>query len=246
MQIKSFNGLNNTTETLRAGVEWLATADNVNITDTGALVKREGYSESKAGTFTGGYSTIDYQRFYLVDGLVLKTFDGAAIGSVLVPDTMYWTELNDQVFFSNGIDAGIIMPDNEVLIWRWSAPNAPTVNVTAGNLPAGTYRLLCTTTLADGRETGASDTVLVEIAEGQALQIVASGNVYIAPANSTVFQYAGRDSFIWNRSPDFLGRDYLMDVFDPAARHRVDPGVARAHLCCDVHARDQPDRHLVL
>lgn len=215
MDIRQFNGLNNTSDPLRLGLGWLATADNVNITDTGAIVKREGYSPAKNGSFTGAFSTSDYQRLYLVDGGVLKTYDVAALAAGFGTAPMSWTELNEQVFYSNGIDAGIILPDNTVLEWRWDVPVPPTVFATSGSLPAGLYRVICTDTLPDGRETGPSDPVDIELTEGQALQIQGSGNVYIAPANSTVFQHAGQCPLLWNQTPDALGRDLTLDGLDP-------------------------------
>ncbi len=196
----------------------LVKANNINITDTGAISKREGYALSRAGSFASAYSTSDFSRLYLVSGNSIETFDGTVIASILDASAqMHWCEINDQVFFNNGTDSGIINRDNSVMDWRWTVPDAPTLAAVTGTLPAGTYQVLVTLTLDDGRETGASDTVSIEIAEGQALQITANGNVYIAPANSTVFQLAGTyaGAFVWNSSSDYLGRDFLNDLLDP-------------------------------
>lgn len=215
MLTRQFHGLNSTTDPVRLGLGWLATADNVNITDTGAIVKREGYAAPVAGTYSGIYSTIDFQRCYLVDAGTLKTIGGRTLATGLGTGTVYWTEINNEVYYLAGSASGIILPDDEVIAWGWSAPSAPAVSAVTGSLPAGLYRVVCTTTLPDGRETGTSPVVDVTLTEGQALQIVATGNVYIAPANSTVFQYAGQNTFVWNQSPDLLGRDLLHFGFDP-------------------------------
>lgn len=215
MEIKAFNGINNTTDPVRLGLGWLATADNVNITDTGAIVKRDGYAAPVAGNYSGIYSTIDYQRCYLVDTGTLKTLDGRVLAAGLGTSPVHWTELNDQVFFSTGAASGIIMPDNAVLEWRWEVPGTPAVTAVTGELPPGLYRVVCTTTLPDGRETGPSDPVEIVLADGQALQVSCAGNVYIAPANSTVFQYAGQNTLVWNQPPDALGRDLTLDGLSP-------------------------------
>lgn len=224
-RIDRFKGLNNVSDPLRLGLAWLATADNVNITDSGALAKRAGYVLNRAGAFTSAYSTLDFSRSYLATALGIQDFTGENIAALTSSAPMYWAEVNEHVYFNNGVDSGVILPDNTVLPWRWATPSEPALAAVSGSLAAGTYQVLCTHLLADGRETGASDVATLELAEGQALQI--SGipqragvrtNVYIAPANSDVFQlYAttGATALVFNASPDTLGRDLLNAFLDP-------------------------------
>ena len=61
---------------LRLGLSWLTKADNVNITDTGAIVKRTGYTLAGTGGYSGAYSTLDFSRAYFVKGGNLVTFPG--------------------------------------------------------------------------------------------------------------------------------------------------------------------------
>lgn len=219
-KITSFLGLNNVTDSLRAGFGYLSVADNVVVTDTGALEKRSGYSKVSTGDFSAAYSTLDFQRAYVVADGALKTLDGAVLKTGIAQAAMHWAEINNHVYFNNGTDSGVILPDNSVLDWAWTVPATPTVAAVTGSLPAGLYQVRCTTTLADGRETGPSDSAEIVLGEGQALQITgltAGTRVYIAPADSTVFQYAGTytGSFVWNSSPDDLGRDLLNVLLDP-------------------------------
>lgn len=213
-RINSFKGLNNVSDPLRLDLGWLTQSDNCNITSTGALERRSGYTLQAAGAYTSGFNTFDYSRAYFVVGGVIKDFAGTSIKTLTSTDPLYWCEINDQVFFNNGTDSGIILPDNTLLDWHWSAPDAPTVSAVTGNLAPGLYRVLCTTRLSDGRETGASDITEITLTDGQALQISGLGintNVFIAPANSSVFSYAGfspSSSMVWNSSPDNLGRDF--------------------------------------
>lgn len=97
---------------------WLVSATNVNITDTGALAKRDGYALTTAGNFSSMYSTEDFSRLYLVEDSNIKTFDGTVIATLASTAAMHWAEVNDQVYFNNGTDSGVIQPDNEVLPWR--------------------------------------------------------------------------------------------------------------------------------
>ena len=128
--ITSFKGLNNVTDPMRLGLGTLVQADNVNITDTGAIVKRDGYTLAQAGSFSAMYATIDYSRAYVVQGNDLKTIDGLTIATLTSTSPMFWCEVNTYVLFSNGTDAGIIQADNTVLPWRWTpAVSAPQFRV---------------------------------------------------------------------------------------------------------------------
>ena len=118
MDIKAFRGLNNVSDPLRLGLDWLVQADNVDVTDTGALHQRQGYSQVQAGNFTAVYSTFDYQRCFVVKAGVLQTFDGVALVNLTSTAPMFWTEVNDQVYFNNGVDSGVIDTDNTVGLWR--------------------------------------------------------------------------------------------------------------------------------
>ena len=62
--IQGFNGLNNVTDPLRVGLGWLVQADNINVTDTGGMTRRDGYSLSQAGDFRAVYTTLDFSRLY--------------------------------------------------------------------------------------------------------------------------------------------------------------------------------------
>jgi hypothetical protein len=228
--VARFLGLNNTQEPRSLGLSWLVQADNVVVTDAGKLELRQGYSRTMAGTFTGAYATKDRSRFYVVDGGAMKAMvaggaSGVTLASGLDTDPMAFTEVNGQVFYTNGVDSGIVTPDNRVLPWAWDIPAAPTLAAVTGALDPGLYRVCCTQTLADGRETGASDIVELEIAAGEALQISSipqtaglTTNVYIAPANSTVFQRASSPtvgSIVWNASPDALNTELLTADLEP-------------------------------
>lgn len=225
-QIKRFKGLNNVSDPLRLSLGWLAQADNVNISDTGAISKRKGYALHRAGAFSSAYSTLDFQRSYLATAIGIQNFAGENITTLTSTDPMFWCEVNEQVFFNNGTDSGIIMPDDTVLPWAWPTPTAPTVSAATGSVPAGTYRVCCTYIMNDGRETGAGDYAEITLTDGQALQIsniplglgIAGTNVYIAPADSTVYQlYATTHvtALTFNSNPDVLGRDLLNDDLDP-------------------------------
>jgi hypothetical protein len=123
------------------------------------------------------------------------------------------------------IDSGIINQDNSVIDWRWEIPSTPELGAVTGNVDQGSYQVLVTYALPDGRETGACDPISIGLTSGQALQITSipqiagcATNIYIAPANSTVFSLFKttlQTSATWNFSPDNLGRDFTNDQLDP-------------------------------
>ena len=225
LKISSFRGLNNVSDPLSLGLEWLTTANNIDITNAGKIKRRDGYTLDTAATITGAYSTINHQRLYLVNEDGLVTYDGTVLAEISGTDRMHWAEVNQQVFFNNGTESGVILPDNTVLPWRWPTPGTPALAAISGSLAPGKYDVMCTHLMADGRETGAGLPASIDIAEGQALQISsipqAAGMVtrtYIAPANSTTFQlaYEGyQTARTWDYSPNSLGLDLMTDDFDP-------------------------------
>lgn len=116
--ISSFSGLNNVTDPLRLGLGWLSEANNINITDTGAIEKREGFTRVRPGIFSNAYSTHDSQRLFLVEEGGIKTFDGTLLYQCTADDPIYWAEANNRVFFNNGTDSGVIEADNSISPWR--------------------------------------------------------------------------------------------------------------------------------
>ena len=193
-KIEAFRGLNNVVDPMRLDMTWLARADNIDITDTGAVRVRDGYTKSIDAEITGGYSTVDHQRAYVVQDNDLCALTSptttTALRTGLSTTRMHWAETNNQVFYNNGVDSGIILPDNTLLDWAWTKPSAPSVSAATGSLPAGQYQVRCTLTMADGRMTGASAATVIDLTDDQALSISdlpAGANVYITPANSTSF-----------------------------------------------------------
>lgn len=225
LQVTRFRGLNNVDDPVSLGLSWLTQADNINITSADKIARRDGYDLDTAGEILSAYATIDHQRMFYVDGATLKSYELGALASITSQARMHWTEVNDQVFYNNGTDRGIITEDNRVLLLSWPVPGAPALEAVTGSLAPGRYSVMCTYLLPDGRETGAGSAAVIDIEAEQALQISGIPQVdgmvtrtYIAPANSTVFQlaYEGYDTArVWNYSPNSLGLDLATDDFDP-------------------------------
>lgn len=230
--IREFKGLNNVTDPVRLGLPWLTVVDNVNVTDSGAVVRREGYALGMACEPTSVYATRNQERCYFVDGGDLRELQDGMSASTLaigLARETHWTELNDQAYFVSGDAAGIVRADGAVLPWRIDPPAEPVLSVVAGGaLPVGRYRVACTVALPDGRESAASSAAEVEIEAGHSLRVSgieqradAVTRVYISPANSTVFQLASGVAGVqlnWNSGPESLGQELQTDGLDALPR----------------------------
>jgi len=200
--LTTFKGLNNTSDPLELGNSWLTTATNLNITNACRVSTRDGLEKNRDGLFSGAFSTKGGERMFVVNAGVLEERDAASgayrpLVAGLSSSPMRWAELNKQIFFNNGTDAGIVDERGRVLPLKFDAPPPPRVEVGSGSLEAGLYRACCTFLLDDGRETGSGDVVEVYVPDGGSLIFSeipqaqgADACVYIAPANSTVFQLA--------------------------------------------------------
>ena len=228
-RVSAFRGLNNVTDPVRLGLPWLTQADNINITSTGAALRREGFSKALAGSPTAIYSTDDHERLFVIDGGQLcEVGEGMAtlvLANGLPSVPAYWAEFNDQVLFVCGDQAGAIAEGGAVLPLRLPKPSTPVLSAATGSLPAGQYSVCCTYLLNDGRETAAGEPATIQLSESSALMVSAIPQipgaqtlVYLCPADSTVFQLiapADGADMAWNSAPEALGPELTTQGLDP-------------------------------
>lgn len=242
--LKRFKGLNNVSDPLRLGMDWLRVADNVDVSASGSLVRRPGYTRALAATPSGAYASIDTTRLYLVDGGVLKQvhpdLSTVALRAGLSAAPMHWAEADGAVYYANGPDKGIIMADGTVTDWDWPAPGDVTLAAGSGRLAAGTYAVVCTFRLPDGRETGTGPVATLTLPEHSALTITGipqvaglSTQVYLAPADSTVYGWAfatTATAATWNAPPDTLGAELTTHLLDPPPATASQPAFWRGRM----------------
>lgn len=224
--IKSFKGLNNVSDPNRNGIEWLSVADNIDVTSEGKLQLRPGLTQRLVlSNVVDAFATQDASRMYVVSSGYLRSVHSAMsytdIAVVTGTGIGYWCEFNNDVIYNNGEDAFVIGPDGSTKPLRWSEVPAPTLSPASGSVPPGLYQVKYTYMLNDGRETGAGPASAIQLDDDSAISItgipVSSDyrvRVYIAPANSTVFQFAGTptgSSFVWSGTPDDLIDDLKTD-----------------------------------
>ena len=221
--IRSFRGLNNVTDPVRLGAQWLRRADGVVITNSGALEQRPGLQPAAPGA-QFPFATQQGDRMLVAAGGFVRALHDSGelqpLAPLSSPARVSWSEINCEIAYCNGPDAGIVRADLSVIPLRWSMPTAPALSVQAGgSLPGGLYRAVSTLLLPDGRETGASPAAEIVLPAGSTLRVepqaLEAGQgqqlVYLAPADSEVFQLLGapKGPVLWDRSPDDLGQDCL-------------------------------------
>jgi len=216
--VPTFKGLNNVTDPLKLDWSNLTRADNVEITDEGTLQRAHGYSATGyvASAIAGAYATEDFQRMYVIDGGELRALNPgmgsyAVLATGLASAPAYFAEANGQVFFSNGTDYGWIV-GNEYRSWALPLPAMPGCGVSSGSLVGGRYRVTCTFTAADGRESGNGDVAVLELADGSAVNISApqaagyTTSIYVTRKDGTVFYLLAQGAnAIYSGSPNSLG-----------------------------------------
>lgn len=171
----------------------LATAQNIDIDDEGAVSSRDGYALSLSLTDAqNGFNVMRFSYGLVVDNGTLKRVspdgDVTSLGSV---ENIYteFLEVGNKIFLSTGhiVDDGVLIP------WAVYPPEPPTVTVIGGFLIAGVYQVLITKISDDGRESASCAPVLVELADGSGLRLagVEGCMVYVTDANGAVYNEVG-------------------------------------------------------
>lgn len=209
-RFSEFAGVVNTRSRKDLGLRALFVGDNVAISDTKKITRRAGYSLTRAGV-TAAFGTGD--NLYVVEAGVLKRFIPPSHTVVLVTGMTGrdygWAEVNGEIFFANGAEAGIVRGDT-FKSWRLSVPPVPTISVAdAGTLlrvpfaigasyDRTLWRVCATYELDDGRETAPSDVGSITASPNTTRFLVkvpalyARTNIYISEADGAVFRLAGQ------------------------------------------------------
>ena len=248
-------GLNNTTDPVRLGLKWLTRADNVDITSTKAVKRRAGWAKAFVGAMSGAFSSADFTRLYVVsDNALCAAGPDLALAPIQAGISslpMRWAQLNDHIYFTNGVESGVIDIDSTVMPWALPAPPAPVVSAISGGAPAGIYQVRLTHMWPDGREgcSSAESTVALTEPGGVRVSGIAPGptgtaRVYIAPAGSTLFQLAGETAsatFDWVSSPDALGAELTNAFMDtvPAGAEVIAAWRGRIYVSLYLPTEDQ-------
>jgi hypothetical protein len=167
-------GIDNRSREYAVPGDALRVCENLDVTRDGGLLSRKGLREVATGDFHSPF-VHPSQRFMLVakDGF-LQRLDGdenlTTLSAVVAP--VSYALLNDAVYWSDGASVGQVLPDGTAGVWGLKTPPLPIVSAVAdGGLFAGAYQVAMTALHPSGLESGALDTVSVEVGEGGGIQV---------------------------------------------------------------------------
>ena len=153
--LKGFAGLRNDVSSDRFEAGDLEAAVNVDIDDSGKLSRRDGYLSKLAGNIHSLWSNGTLCLF-VSNGEMKRLNDdytATVLRTGLSNERMAYVEVNGRVYFSNGVDTGIVDNGN-VRTWGIVPPMLPLATQAGGNLPEGIYQYALTYVREDGQESG--------------------------------------------------------------------------------------------
>lgn len=169
-----FNGLRNDVSPERFSAGDLEVADNIDIDKTGRVARRAGYTQQVAGATHSLWSNPQGTLCFFAQGNVLRQLNADYSSTPVVTlsngDPIWFEQVNDRVYFSNGTDTGVIEQGGAARSWGVAPPALPDVVLGTGNMFAGTYLFTMTWLCDDGQESGATTAATVQIpADGGAI-----------------------------------------------------------------------------
>jgi len=208
----------------RRSGDFMRSLDNVDVTDAGTVRTRQGWVQKIGGIAVrslyglpdGTALAADYDKLYRLafDGRELTRTE--VLSGINPGAKVSYADAPDGVYLSDGF-ALWRCQGGEVRQASLPHPNfSPDVSASAGgSLPAGLYQVVATYQGADGRESGATQSVQVDVPEHGMLQVqvpgslpdaVAQVNVYVSACNGDVPYFVGAGSQSISLPPDGGGQ----------------------------------------
>lgn len=226
-EYKLFKGLNNIADPIRLDLRWLTKAVNVHATSTGGIERRMGYECLSRTPATTAFSRSDSKFTYLQRESSITDLAGVELVKTTSNKPMWWGEVNNEVYYSNGVDAGKFVGYDHT-VWRLPTPKEPVVTINSGGsgVSQGAYQVRSTVVARDGRESGWSEAAIIECPVGAtSFSITPSffdgytSRIYITAPGGASPQYAGTlyapGTVSWSGDPDQLGFDATTNFLDP-------------------------------
>jgi hypothetical protein len=121
------------------GVEYLSEALDVQISDVGKIQRRPGYMKKAAGDFQGSFNYLNLSLVVSGDSLyrVNPDYSTTLVKSGLTGDLYDFVGVNEEVYYVNGKEIGIVDKDGEWKSWSFTQYVGPVANKKFGQPPIG-------------------------------------------------------------------------------------------------------------
>lgn len=200
MEIKAFGGIDNQNTPLEFGLDRCETAINVDITRGKKLVRRQGREKLLDATIQAAFATGEGEMLYQSNGslYLMQSDTPNLVRAGLSPSNLLaGTKLNGEIYWSNGIESGVIT-DGVSRNIGIKSPLTPDARQFTGSMPNGRYHYAVTLVRGNGYESGAQQSGVIEITSG-GIEVaspvtndptVTHSNLYLSNANGTVLYFA--------------------------------------------------------
>ena len=205
----------------------LLVADNIDVTDSGLIRRREGFSLALGGAWHSVWGDA-HGAYGVRNGDLVRIESGAASSTVVVASVgdapvSFVRPPDGFVYWSNGARIGRL--DGTVATPAVSpAPNpVPVVTATAGGLPAGRYQV-CFTAFGANGESRSTEPVQIELPENGGLS-------FSGLTTETLIYATGPDGEVFNEIPhgDYVSLDNFGASCQTFMLGDMPPGQALAH-----------------
>lgn len=173
---------------------WLREAENVDITNSGNVVRRKATALVQAMTSPHSLFNGFLVRASMLYAVTLPAYTETLVKVLSSDAPMSYCEYNGATYYSNGTDSGKII-DGAWYPMGMETPDAPTATVIAGTLFAGKYQIAVSYSNATtGEEGGISASSNYELASDGGLRVTLPGsspgathvNVYVSTVNGSI------------------------------------------------------------
>jgi len=208
IKIDRFTGMNNISTSegffAKKGVAQPRIILNSDVTDQGSLAKRDGYTEhvllANCHSIFGGVHCM-----LAMSGSTIKRIEGTTATTIEdiggLQRKMYYAEIGDNVYMSNGHWNGIFDPStNAISAWGVAPPEGPVVSSGTGGLPAATYHVFMTNESGD-EISGNGPIARITLASTGGISISnrsSDSTVWCTDPNGDVFYRIGKTDVISN------------------------------------------------
>lgn len=196
MVITQFLGIRNTEPVRSIPDSACSDAVNVDVSVTGAISQRNGYSVAKTIPITTAYSTFDQVGYLITNGNLARVGNDLSITTLGPSTATAFSDFGGVLFTSDGLK----VQSDVVTNLKIPSPSiAPSLSVTSGVREAGAYSVCYTYRSAEGLEGGSSPIATVTLTSVGDVTVAAipapvgfTTVVYVTDVDGTVYyNYAG-------------------------------------------------------